>query len=65
MSDVIADIETRFKGEPKKNIKPLDRHLWNLRNGWNDRFLANAFQHISKDDDVIVDTNTGEVLEFL
>lgn len=62
LEDVLKDIEGRYKGKPKDSFEPIDRHVWNLRNGYEDRFLQNAFKHIVLMDDevVIIDKDTGE-----
>lgn len=67
LGDVIDDISARYKGNKKEEekITPLQRHIWNLKNDWYDGFLRNAFKSVIKQDDVIVDTKTGEVLEFV
>ncbi|TOB14064.1 hypothetical protein, partial [Vibrio parahaemolyticus] len=63
LDDVLEEMEGRKWEAP--SVPKLDIHIWNLKNGMRDGFLANQFKHIIKEGDVIVDTKTGEVLEFL
>ncbi|HDZ3730334.1 TPA: hypothetical protein RSW61_001932 [Vibrio harveyi] len=63
LEDILEEMEGRkWEASP---VSKLDMHIWNLKNDYKDGFLANQFKHIIKEDDVIVDTKTGEVLEFL
>jgi hypothetical protein len=58
-------VSNRYKESETEKVSSLQRHIWNLKNDWYDGFLRNAFKSIIKEEDMIIDTSTGEVLEFL
>lgn len=63
LDDVLSDIEARFKDNKPIEITSRDRHIWNLKNGYTDKFLANQHKKIILlEDEIVVDTSTGEVL---